>query len=81
MDLSSWGIPGLTVSGWGITPVSLVAPLALLILIMMGHRLREPAGPKMATRDVAGAAVITGIVGAGFLWIHVALGLMSHIGR
>jgi hypothetical protein len=78
MDFTTWGIPN-SVGGWGITPMSLMAPFALLILMMMARRFSQPAGPKMETRDVKGAALITVIIGAAFLWIFAGLGLLGRI--
>lgn len=79
MNLTSWGFPDWTVQGWGITPISLMAPFALLIVMIMARRFLKPAGPKMETRDVGGAALITVIIGAAFLWIFAGLGLLARI--
>ena len=61
------------VNGWGMTPLSLAAPVALVTLIMMAHRISRTTGPKTDSRDVGGALMITVIVGAAFLWIFVGL--------
>jgi len=79
MDFANWGIQNLQVGTWGMTPMSVTAPFALLILIMMGRRFSQPAGPKIEKRDVAGAAIITVIVGAAFLWIFAGLGLLGRM--
>jgi hypothetical protein len=79
MDFSSWGVPTMTVNGWGITPLSLAAPFALIALIMMARRVTRTAGPKMESRDIGGMALITLIIGAAFLWIFAGLGLLGQI--
>lgn len=81
MDLSNWNMPDWTAQGWGITPISLAAPFALVILILMARRLLKPAGPKMETRDIGGMALIFVIIGAAFLWIFAGLGLLARIFR
>ena len=81
MNFASWGIPDFTVSGWGVTPISLVAPLALIVLMVMARRVSRTAGPKMATRDFGGAMLITVIIGAAFLWIFAGLGVLSRTFR
>ena len=78
MDVTSWGIPN-SVNGWGITPFALAAPFALIVLIMLGRRFSQPTGPKIERRDIGGAALITVIIGAGFLWIFAGLGLLGRI--
>lgn len=81
MDLSNWNVPDWTVQGWGITPTSLAAPLALVTLILMARRLLKPAGPKIEQRDIGSAIIITVIIGAAFLWIFAGLGLLARIFR
>jgi hypothetical protein len=79
MNFASWGIPDWTVQAWGITPVSLVAPFALLVMMLMMRRVIRAAGPKTETRDFASAALIFVIIGAAFLWIFAGLGLIARI--
>jgi len=81
MDFSSWGIPDLTARDWGITPLSLLAPSALLVMMLVVRRVRSTAGPKADTRDYGSAALIFVIIGAAFLWIFAGLGLLSRIGH
>jgi hypothetical protein len=79
MDFSSWGIPDLTSKGWGITPLSLVAPCALLVMMLIVRRVSQTAGPRTDTRDFGSAALIFIIIGAAFLWIFAGLGLVGRI--
>jgi hypothetical protein len=79
MDFANWGIPTMTVNGWGITPLSLAAPFALIALIMMARRVSQTAGPKMVSRDIGGMALIALIIGGAFLWIFAGLGLLGRI--
>jgi len=80
MDFASWGIPD-TIEGWGITPISLVAPFALLVMMLMMRRVARASGPRTESRDFASAALIFIIIGAAFLWIFAGLGLMSRVFR
>lgn len=87
MDLMNWAIQisnwasenanlaihNVNSNGWGVTPLSLSAPLALITLIMMARRISRAAGPKQDTRDVGGALMITVIIGAAFVWIFLGL--------
>ena len=79
MDLTNWGIQDWTVGGWGVTPLSLAAPFALIALILMARRLVREKGPKMEKRDVGGAVIITAIIGGAFLWVFAGLGLLGRI--
>ena len=80
MDFASWGIPNnFSATSWGVTPMSLAAPFALLIVILMSRRITQTTGPKMEKRDVGGAALITVIIGAAFLWIFAGLGMLGRI--
>ena len=79
MNLTNWGMSALHIDSWGMTPISLMAPFALLIVMIMARRFLKPAGPKMETRDIGGAALITVIIGAAFLWIFAGLGLLARI--
>ena len=79
MDLTNWGIPNLTGVNWGITPLSLVAPCALLVMMLLVRRVARVGGPKADTRDFGSAALIFVIIGAAFLWIFAGLGLLSRI--
>ena len=81
MNLSSWGIPDWNAQAWGITPVSLVAPVALLVMMLMMRRVAGAAGPKTSSRDFGSAALIFVIIGSGFLWIFAGLGLLARIFR
>jgi hypothetical protein len=78
MDFASWGIPNWSVDGWGMTPLSLAAPLALITVILMGRRLSRQTGPKLEKRDVGDAVLITTIIGAAFLWVIAGLGLLAR---
>jgi len=78
MDFASWGIPG-NVQGWGITPTSLVAPVALIAMMFMARRVARAAGPRTDTRDFGSAALIFIVIGAAFLWIFAGLGLLARI--
>lgn len=78
MDLSAWGIPN-TVQGWGITPISLVAPAALVVMMVMVRCVARAAGPKTDRPDFGSAALIFVIIGAAFLWIFAGLGLMARM--
>ena len=79
MDLTNWDFQNLSIENWGMTPLSLAAPLALITVILMGRRFSRAIGPKMETRDVGGGFVIAAIIGAAFLWIFAGLGLLSRI--
>ena len=79
MDFASWNLQTLNIDSWGLTPLSLAAPFALITVILMGRRLSREIAPKMERRDVGGAVVITTIIGAAFLWIFAGLGLLSRI--
>ena len=68
MNLTNWGISALHIDSWG-----------MLIVMIMARRFLKPAGPKMETRDVGSAALITVIIGAAFLWIFAGLGLLARI--
>lgn len=78
MDFANWNLQNLNIDGWGLPPLSLAAPLALITVILMGRRLSREVGPKMDTRDVGGAIVIAAIIGAAFLWIFAGLGLFAR---
>ncbi len=78
MGMWNWIVESLHVDSWGVTPVSLVAPFGLVILIMMGGRLVREKGPKDGSRDIGGIALIAVIVGVAFLWIFAGLGLMER---
>ena len=80
MDFASWGIPD-SIQDWGITPVSLVAPAALLCMMLMVRRVARTAGPGTNTRDYTSAALIFVIIGGAFLWIFAGLGLLTRIFR
>jgi hypothetical protein len=78
MDFSSWGIPNPTANGWGVTPLQLVAPCALLVMMLVVRRISQPAGPRSDTRDFSSAALILIVIGAAFLWIFAGLGLLAR---
>jgi hypothetical protein len=55
---------------------SVVAPLALIILILMGSRIsRVRVGES---RDIGGMILLLVIVAAGFFWVYAALGLLAR---
>jgi len=68
----------LQVGDWGVTPVSLIAPVALIVLILVARRATRPAGPNMDQRDLAGAALITVIIMGAFLWIFAGIGFLNR---
>jgi hypothetical protein len=78
MDFASWNLQNLNIANWGMTPMSLAAPFALITLILMAQRLSRENGPKMEKRDVGGAVLITAIVGGAFLWVYAGLGLLAR---
>ena len=79
MDFATWNLQTLSIDGWGLTPLSLAAPFALITVILMGRRLSREIGPKVDKRDVSSAFLITAIIGSAFLWIFAGLGLISRI--
>lgn len=79
MNLTSWGIPGWSIQAWGITPLSLVAPFALFVMMLMMRRVARVTGPKTETRDFGAAALIFVIIAAAFLWVFAGLGLLGRI--
>ncbi|HEY3777414.1 MAG TPA: hypothetical protein VGL35_05105 [Rhizomicrobium sp.] len=55
---------------------SIGAPLALLILILMGSRFsRVRTGDS---RDIGSMMLLLVIVAAGFFWVYAALGLLAR---
>jgi hypothetical protein len=55
---------------------SVVAPLALVILILMGSRIsRARIGES---RDIGSMILLLVIVAAGFFWVYAALGLLAR---
>jgi len=79
MDFTNFDVQNLSIDNWGVTPLSLAAPLALITVILMGRRLSHEVSPRMESRDVGGAFVIAGIIGAAFLWVFAGLGLLTRI--
>jgi hypothetical protein len=79
MEFATWNLQTLNIDGWGMTPLSLAAPFALITVILMGRRLSREIGPKMDKRDVGSAFIITAIIGGAFLWIFAGLGLLTRI--
>jgi hypothetical protein len=88
MDLTNWAanlhlenlrVETFQVGSWEVTPLSVAVSFALLVLVIMGRRLSRPAGPKMESRDVTSAALITVTIGAAFLWIFAGLGLLGRV--
>ncbi|MGH6876931.1 MAG: hypothetical protein ACREHV_06060 [Rhizomicrobium sp.] len=55
---------------------SLVAPLALVVLILMGGRLSRTR--NTASGGYGWIIVIGAIVAAGFFWVYAAVGLVSR---
>ena len=78
MDLWNWIVERLNVDSWGVTPKSLLAPLALVILIGMAGRFVRTRGPKMESGAVAGVALIAVIIGAAFFWIFMGLDMLGR---
>jgi hypothetical protein len=84
MDFTNWVVQNLQswqylrIDTWGITPLQLAAPLALLTLIFMCRRFSQTAGPKTESRDLGGVALVTVIVGAAFLWILAGMHLLQR---
>ena len=55
---------------------SIGAPLALIILILMGSRIsRVRVGES---RDIGSMILLLVIVAAGFFWVYAALGLLAR---
>ena len=79
MDYSNWSVANLHVDAWGVTPVSLVAPFALLAMMLMVRRVARAAGPRMDKPDFASAALIFIVIGAAFLWVFAGLGMLGRI--
>ena len=81
MNFSNWNLADLHVDKWGVTPISLVAPFALLMMMLVVRRVARTAGPKSDTRDFASAALIFIVIAAAFLWVFAGLGLLARIFR
>jgi hypothetical protein len=78
MELWNRIVESLNIDSWGLTPKSLLAPVALVILIMMVGRFVRTRGPKMESGAVAGVALIAVIIGAAFFWIFAGLDLLGR---
>ncbi|MGH6890462.1 MAG: hypothetical protein ACREHF_14940 [Rhizomicrobium sp.] len=52
------------------------APLALVVLIMMGSRFTRVRSGE--PRDIGGMILLIVIVAAGFFWVYAALGLIAR---
>ncbi|HEX3432113.1 MAG TPA: hypothetical protein VHT03_14635 [Rhizomicrobium sp.] len=81
MDFASWANwakEAIAVDNWGVTPVALVAPLSLIVLMFVVRRFSQAAGPKTESRDLASAALITVIIVAAFLWIAAGISLLNR---
>ena len=78
MDLWNWILQNLHVQDWGVTPSSLMAPLALVALIVIAGRIARRKGPSTESRDIAGGVLITVIIGAAFFWIFAGIGLLQR---
>jgi hypothetical protein len=55
---------------------SIVAPIALVILILMGSRLSRMRTGE--SRDIGSMVLLLVIVAAGFFWVYAALGLLAR---
>lgn len=56
---------------------SIGAPIALVLLILMGSRIsRQRSGES---RDIGGMILVLVIVAAGFFWVYAAIGLLARI--
>jgi hypothetical protein len=78
MELWNRIVQSLNVDSWELTPKSLLAPLALMIMIVMAGRLVRQKGPKMESGTVGGVALIAVIIGAAFFWIFAGLDLLGR---
>lgn len=78
MDLWNRIVQSLRVDSWELTPKSLLAPLALVILIMIAGRVARAKGPKMESGAVGGVALIAVIIGAAFFWIFAGHDLLGR---
>jgi hypothetical protein len=52
------------------------APLALVLLIMMGSRFSRIRSGE--SRDIGGMILLVVIVAAGFFWVYAAVGLLAR---
>lgn len=52
------------------------APLALVVLILMGGRFSRARLTER--RDTGGMILLAAIIGAGFFWVYAALGLLAR---
>lgn len=55
---------------------SFIAPLALVVLIVMGGRLSRARTTEK--REYGWIFLLIAIVGAGFFWVYAALGLIAR---
>jgi hypothetical protein len=77
--MNYWNLADLHVDKWGVTPISLVAPVALLMTMLVVRRFARAAGPRTGTADFASAALIFIIIAAAFLWVFAGLGFLARI--
>ena len=78
MDLWNGILQKWQIHDWGITPVSLLAPCGLLVMILTAGRLQRGRGPRMEGGDVGGGVIIAVIIGAAFLWIFAGIALLER---